>query len=172
MKNILKEGKMNKTFDVDDTKLKKLAEKVTQKLDSQSRKELEGLVRNANAQDRVLYDILSVMDALNTNGIEYASEVMKKQEHSGLSGGYVLDMIGRYHPLGPEFVKYEHRRLSGKLAAITSILGFIGAGFFSPFNLTGNVIGNLTSSKLNILGIVFVVVGAAGLFLFVRSKRK
>ena len=47
------------------------------------------------------------------------------------------------------------------LYVIFSFIFVIGAWFLS-FNITGNVIGNLSSGALNVMGIVLVVLGIGG----------
>lgn len=63
--------------------------------------------------------------------------------------------------------------LSARLGIfVLTFVGLVGAGFFLSSNITGNVIGSLSSSSTNILGIIFLVLALVGGFFWVRGKKK
>ena len=59
------------------------------------------------------------------------------------------------------------RKIEGTLILIFIITGIF---FLSP-NFTGNVIGNMTNSSSNILGVVLLVLGLVGNFFWIRSRK-
>jgi hypothetical protein len=58
------------------------------------------------------------------------------------------------------------------LRAFNSIIGFIGAFLFLSPNITGNAIGNLTVSNLNLIALLFLVAGTANAFFYFRTKHR
>ena len=70
--------------------------------------------------------------------------------------------------------KNQERRASlEKIATTTSIIGIVSGLFFLSPNITGNVVGNMTNSTSNILGLCLLFVGLiGGFFWFNKSKKK
>jgi tetratricopeptide (TPR) repeat protein len=66
--------------------------------------------------------------------------------------------------------KRGERGLAGKVIIIISISSFILALFFFSTNITGNAIGNLTSSNSNIIGICLLVIGLVMGYLWMNGK--
>lgn len=60
--------------------------------------------------------------------------------------------------------------LEGLVAGFIGIFGFIACLIFLSSNLTGNVIGNLSTSASNNLAIVLFLVGVAGAFFYFRRR--
>lgn len=57
-----------------------------------------------------------------------------------------------------------------KTSGIVAILSSIAGLFFLSNNITGNVIGSLNTSTLNILGVVLLLVGLVGAFFWLKKK--
>jgi surface polysaccharide O-acyltransferase-like enzyme len=68
----------------------------------------------------------------------------------------------------PEKLRVYHTKR--KTFGIISVIGLIGAIFFLSNNLTGNIVGNLNNSTMNVFGIIFAVICICGLFLFAKNK--
>jgi hypothetical protein len=60
--------------------------------------------------------------------------------------------------------------LEGKVEVTTAIIGLFGSIFFLSFNLTGNVISDLSIKTSNLTGIVLFLVGLVAAFLYFRKK--
>ncbi|MDD5192234.1 MAG: DUF308 domain-containing protein [Candidatus Nanoarchaeia archaeon] len=78
-----------------------------------------------------------------------------------------------YHPNESKssFVKRENKSLDSRLAA-ASIIGLLGAIFFLSPNLTGFAIANLAPKTLNMIGIIFFVIGLIGAVYYFRKGGK
>lgn len=85
------------------------------------------------------------------------------------------DILGnaRYENLAHQKRKHLKQKLGGglesKTAVTTAIIGFLGSIFFFSNNITGNVIGNSTSS--NWIGGILFAVGLMGAFFYFRSRK-
>ncbi len=76
-----------------------------------------------------------------------------------------------------EVYKFEKDKLGmhktkegGLVGATTSIIGLSAGIFFLSSNITGNVIGNLTQTSSNIIGVILFVVGIVGAFFYFRRR--
>lgn len=85
---------------------------------------------------------------------------------TGVSLGFNADSL--------EFLinKERRKRERGVPRIATSILSLIGGLYFFSANVTGNVIGNLTTSISNVVGGGLIVVGLVAGFFWVRGKKK
>lgn len=89
-----------------------------------------------------------------------------------------LHLNYRFVPVGKKEV-YSNRisgpsigsRLEGRVFSTTSVLAFIGSLFFTTSNLTGNVIGALSTNTTNLIGIILFLIGIAGAFLCVHKSK-
>ena len=59
-----------------------------------------------------------------------------------------------------------------KTIATTSVIGVLGGLFLLSVNVTGNVIGSMTTSASSILGASLIVVGLIGGFFWVQNRRQ
>ncbi|HOC96961.1 hypothetical protein KBC25_01635 [Candidatus Pacearchaeota archaeon] len=68
------------------------------------------------------------------------------------------------------FEKYKNDfGIEQKVLGFLSVAFFLAGISFLSLNLTGNVIGNMTRSSGNILGIILFVLGIVGLFLVIKE---
>jgi len=61
-------------------------------------------------------------------------------------------------------------RIIGRFFPAVSIIFLLGSILFLSTNLTGNVIGNLTQTSSNIVGVVLFAIGIVGAFLYFRRR--
>ncbi|MBU0894727.1 MAG: hypothetical protein KKF48_00490 [Nanoarchaeota archaeon] len=61
--------------------------------------------------------------------------------------------------------------LTSKLSLIMVFFGFLVSIFFLSSNFTGNIIGNLSNSGSNYLGIVSLVIGLVGVYLWKKKQK-
>jgi len=109
------------------------------------------------------------------NSATYKSKYDKAH---GLNDKY-KSLISEYGKDSPEVYKFEknelgmHRRgKPGKLEGLMGIIGLLGGIFFLSFNMTGNVIANMTNSTSNLIGAVLILVGLTGSFFWFRNSKR
>lgn len=61
-------------------------------------------------------------------------------------------------------------KLERDIGRMTIIISFLISIFFLSFNLTGNVISNLSLKTSNIIGLIFSFIGLVGGFFYFRNK--
>lgn len=93
--------------------------------------------------------------------------------------GYTGRSVGRKNPYDPSKTTETPRQaesyrgprdLADGLSGTMSIIGILGGIFFLSNNITGNVIGNMTNSTSNIIGVTFLLVGLVAGFFWLKSR--
>ncbi len=84
--------------------------------------------------------------------------------------GKIEDYVNRYIKDPKEREQYlKHGKLEKKIIT-PSVIALLGGLFFLSFNLTGNVIGNMTNSTSNWIGGILLVIGLVGAFVYFKKK--
>jgi hypothetical protein len=123
-------------------------------------------------KDKDLEFSLGGLELYNALGLADRKSVKRRFEKAAK-----LDTQGRYRIAraveifeNPNKQVINKHDLEGKAISGILILSVLGGMIFLSPNLTGNVIGNMTKSSSNILGLILFVVGIVGVFIQGKVK--
>lgn len=88
-----------------------------------------------------------------------------------------LNQMGASNMLAEELIRQIEDKPGGRdgglekaASSVVGLMGIVGGLFFLSSNITGNVIANLNKSSSSTIGIVFLIMGLIGAFLFFKNK--
>lgn len=84
----------------------------------------------------------------------------------------LLNKGDQYHIAAYNEGKEEQRggNLEGKVTSIIAISGVLVALFFLSTNITGNAIGNLNQTNVNVVGVLLLVIGLVAGYFWMKKK--
>ena len=113
------------------------------------------------------------------NGYD-AREYFNNLEKNSPNSQGVDEAIKKYHLKTRFTYNFDKRQnnsetskegLEGKVSAFVGIMGLIGGIFFLSSNITGNVISNYNIPNYNIIGVILILIGILGVFVYFRKKK-
>jgi len=113
-----------------------------------------------------------------------SSEILSTKDSSIVNNGEEIIVYNptQIHMLNSEqdieeFKKYmksknnsKDNSLEGKIISGLFILSFLAGVFLIPYNLTGNVVGNLNKSSSSFIGIILFLLGISGFFIYKKLR--
>ena len=71
----------------------------------------------------------------------------------------------------PKRIFPQKQSLEQRASSATAVIAFIGSLFFTTSNLTGNVIGTLSTNTTNLIGIILFLIGIVGAVVYIKKSK-